>query len=857
MTLLERETAVADLHRYAREAASGDGRCVLVAGEAGVGKSVLVEQLAEEVSEAQWVWGICDGLATPRPLAPLTDLADGLGSHVQRLVAADAERDVLFRAVLNELQRGDHLVVVVVEDLHWADEATLDLLRFLTRRIRTSPVLVIVTFRVDEVSHGSVVGQALGDLARLRWSRRVELGCLSAVAVRELSAESPLDALKLFQLTGGNPFYVCEVLDSGVHEVPRSARDAVLARVGRLTKSAADTIATACLLGRRVDPDLLTRSADGGDDALDELLSTGLLVEDETGLRFRHEIVRLAVEGQLPAHRKRAAHARIFAALDVAALTDDARLAFHAEGAGDQEATLRHAMRAAERASALDSHREATAQYERALRSVARVDTDHATAAELLTRLAQEASLGDRWQAAADADEQAIALWRRLENPGREGQCLGHYAMALKYLCRGAEALAAAEEAVIVLDRRGATADRAAAYSTLATLLMMHNQMAAAVQAAEQALRLGRGVNAHGVVADALNTLGCAAADSDPAWIELVRQALEIALSHQLKPQASRAYHNLCSLLTDQYRFAEADQYYADGLGYCEEHDINTFTQCLRATRTVVFQHCGRWDECVELSERLLAESDTSPLNRIGPHTRIGTVRARRGSDDVWSSLDAAHEAVQGTGQPAYVAPVVLARVEAAWLEGRLDEARTHVSEIVGAPNDLDPWTRGETRVWLRRLGVPAQMPGPVAEPYALQLAGETHAACTSWDDLDCPYAAALVLLDSEHEGDVRAALERFDRLGASAASSLARQRLRELGASVVPVGPRRSTRSDALGLTRRERQVLELIRAGQSNADIARTLVISQKTVEHHVSSMLTKLDVDNRGAAVTAAYG
>lgn len=857
MTLLERGAALADLHRCARDATCGNGRFVLVAGEAGIGKSVLLEQFARELPNARWAWGICDGLATPRPLAPLADLAGGLGPEVQRLVATDAARDVLFRALLHDVQSADPLTVIVFEDVHWVDEATLDMIRFVTRRIRTSPVLVIASLRGDDAPPGSPLGQAIGDLATLRWSRRVELGCLSSEAVRALAADSQVDAVALFHLTGGNPFYISEVLGSGVVEVPRSARDAVLARVARLSKDAADTLATACLLGRRIDPYLLARTTDDDAETMDELLSSGLMVEDGPQLRFRHEIVRRAVEEQLPAHRKRATHTRIHAVLEVAAPADAARLAFHAEGAGELAATLHHATRAAERAADLDSHREATAQYERALRSATAIGSDPAVVADLLARLAREASFGDRWQAAADADERAIALWRRLENAPRESECLGHYSMALKHLCRGAEALEAAQAAVGLLAPLPVSVQQASAYATLATLLLMRNEMDAAVRAAARAERLGRAVGAHGVVADALNTFGCAVASADPGWTQTVRQALELSLSHHLKVQASRAYNNLCSILTDQYRFEEADQYYADGVGYCEEHDVTTFTFCLRTSRTVALQHRGLWGECVALSEQLLAESDTSLLNRIGPHTRIGMVRARRGMGDVWSALDAAHDAVLGTSQPAYVAPVVLARVEAAWLEGRLDKARAHLRSIVDAPNGLDPWTRGETRVWLARLGMDAALDGVLAEPFALQLAGRPHEACAAWDNLDCPYAAALALLDSDDEQDVRAAFERFERLGARAASSLARQRMRQLGARTVPIGPRRSTRTDALGLTRRERQVIELVRIGQSNADIAQTLFISLKTVEHHVSSMLTKLDVNSRWAAVEAAYG
>jgi predicted ATPase len=135
MQLLERELPLAALAAYAQEARQGNGRLVLVAGEAGVGKSALVEQLQYELADARWSWGACDGLFTPRPLGPLFDLADQLDGELLELCRARAPRDEMFAALLRQVSEPGMLNVVVVEDVHWADEATVDLLRFLGRRL--------------------------------------------------------------------------------------------------------------------------------------------------------------------------------------------------------------------------------------------------------------------------------------------------------------------------------------------------------------------------------------------------------------------------------------------------------------------------------------------------------------------------------------------------------------------------------------------------------------------------------------------------------------------------------------------------------------------------------------------------
>jgi DNA-binding CsgD family transcriptional regulator/tetratricopeptide (TPR) repeat protein len=854
MALLERDRPLADLRSHADDARSGEGRLVLLAGEAGVGKSVLVESFQDELPDAEWAWGGCDGLSTPPPLAPLFDLAATLGGRLAELTRGPAERDELFRALLQQVTaHDDGLMVVVVEDLHWADEATLDLLRFLARRIRTANVLLVATYRDDALATSAPLQLALGELATLRWARRLSLEPLSPDAVRTLAEGSTLDAQDVYELTGGNPFYVTEMIMAGDRGVPLSARDAVLARAGLLSEEASRVLMTASLVGSRIEPAVLTQATGGTADALDDLVDSGLLVADGHALRFRHEIARLAVEQQIPPHRRRAIHAAVLAALSEVDRVDEARLAFHAEGAGDRTAVLRHSWRAAQRAAELGSHREATAQYERALRSV--TDADPATTAALLTGLSQEASLGDGWQTAADADERALVLWSELGDRRQQGQTLGRYSMALKNLCRGGEALVAAEEAVRLLEPTGASIELATAVSTLATVMMMRNERDAAVELARRAQQLGREIGAIDVIADALNTEGCSVLTSDPRWTEPLRRALELALSHNLQAQAGRAYNNLYSALTDQFRFEEAEEYFAAGVAYSDEHDLATYTYCLRSSRTTMLQHVGRWDEAVTMSTQLLEESTTSPLNRISPYTRVGSIAARRGQPDAWEFLDAAMDAVGGTGQPQCIVPVRVARVEAYWLEDRHDDALLELELGRADSLDLDPWTRGLLEIWSLRLGSDRASEGSVAPPHRLQQDGHHVEAARAWERIGCRFEAAMALLDAGDEDAVREALGIFYDLGALAAARIARGRLRSLGAQSIPSGPRRATRADPLGLTTREREVLELISERHTNAEIAQRLFISPKTVDHHVSSVLAKLGAENREGAAAAA--
>jgi DNA-binding CsgD family transcriptional regulator/tetratricopeptide (TPR) repeat protein len=856
MQLLEREPSLASLATYAREARRGDGRLVLVAGEAGVGKSALVEQLQNDLADARWSWGACDGLFIPRPLGPLFDLAAQLGGELEELCRAHAPgaaREDLFGALLRQVSDPQALDVVVIEDVHWADEATVDLLRFLGRRLRDAPVLLVATYRDEDLAEGDPLRAALGEIARQRTTRRVELAPLSADAVRILAGPSGLDAAELYRLTGGNPFYVTEVIQAGMTEVPAAARDAVLARAVRLRGESREVLDVAALIGTRSDLPLIESVTACPPPAMDEVLASGLLAGDGRWLRFRHEIARLAVAQAIPAHRGGALHARILAALESAGCEDHARMAFHAEGAGDGAAVFRYASSAARQAAELASHREAAAQYGRALRFAE--GAEPTTMAGLYDGLARELGLLDRWQDAVDAGERALALWRQVGDRLGESATLRHLSHTMWRLCRGAEANVAAEAAVAIIEPLGPGADLAEAYARLAADRMEDGQHDTAIGLARRAQALAESFGLPEVLSDALDTEACATANKGGDWSALMKQALEIAVSGRLQAQAGRAYANMHAMYSGQRRFDEAERCFAEGIAYCDEHDIGTYGTCLRGERTSVLEKKGRWEEAAALCVELLTGSGASPVNRINALMSLGKIRARRGVAGAREPLDEAAAAADGTGEPQWIVLARLARAEANWLAGRPDSAArdAKAADDLCAPGDA--WQRGEVAVWLRRTGSRRPPRGDLAEPYRLQMAGEWEEASRLWTGLGCPYEAALALHDSGEETALRQALKMFHDLGAMAAAQITRQQMRSLGIRSIPAGPRTATRTDPLGLTRREREVLDLICAGHTNAEIAAKLFISPKTVDHHVSAVLAKLDAPTREVAAAHA--
>src|SRR5262245_9466892 len=851
--LLERDTQLAALAEYAGEARRGDGRLVLSAGEAGVGKSALVEQLERGLPEATWYWGACDGLFTPRPLGPLFDIASKLGGELLELCRADAPREELFSALLRQVSAPGELHVLVVEDIHWADEATIDLLRFLGRRLRDIPVLLLATDRDEGLRATDPLQIALGDLVIPQSVRRIGLPPLTPGAVAVLADGSGLDPAALYRLTGGNPFYVSQAVQAGMGEVPESARDAVLARAGRLGSDARGVLDAAALIGTRIELALLDSVTGGAAPAIDELLASGLLTVDGMALQFRHEIARLAVEGAVGAHRCSAIHARILAALQALGCDDDAQMAFHAEAAGDGPAALRYASAAARRAAALASHREAAAQFELALRFAD--PADPATVAGLYDGFAYEASLLDRWQETADARMRALTLWREVGDRLREGDTLRWIAASLCSLSRGDAGIAAARDAIALLEPLGRTAELAWAYATLASMWMMRGVNQDAIELARRAQAIAWPLGLTRLLSNALNTEACAVHATGGEWADALRQSLDIALTGRHEAEVARAYVNLHACYVADRDWATAERYFTPGIAYCGEHDITSYSMYLHSERTSVLERTGRWDEAVALCRELLHQGGPSPSLRLCPLHRLGTILARRGEPGAWECLDEGIGYADGSGEPQSIVPLRLARAEAFWLEGKLPEARREAELADAVAGGCDSWEQGAVAVWLRRTGSARPPRGDLALPYQLQIDGDRAGAARLWTELGCPYEAALALLGSADEASLRQALWTFIDLGASATVRFTRQKMRRLAIRSIPAGPRTATRKHPLGLTRREREVLELICARHTNAEIAQKLFISVKTVDHHVSAVLAKLGAPTRRAAATRA--
>jgi DNA-binding CsgD family transcriptional regulator/tetratricopeptide (TPR) repeat protein len=847
--LLEREDVLGPLTEYAAEARSGAARVVLLGGEAGVGKTSLLGELRRRLPDARWLWGACDGSFTPRPLGPVTDVAAQVGGALARACAEDGPRDRIFRALLDDLSGYDGLTVLCIEDAHWADEATLDLLHFLAPRLREASVLLLATYRDDGLATDHPLRITLGEFATDRAARRVHLAPLSRAAVAELALGAGVEADELFTLTGGNPFLVSEVVESGTAEVPPSVREAVLARVARLSPEARRVIEAAALIGSRIEPSVLTAVAAVDAAVVDECLTVGALISEATHFRFRHEIARVALEQALPVHRRVELHRRILDVLFAAGLREDARLAHHAEGAGDGAAVLQFAPRAAEQAAELGAHREAAAQYERALRFA--YAADPTVRAQLYDALAIIDSLIDRWEQAAENGEQALAQWRQLGNQVRVGDALRRLSTANWRLCRGEESQRLLAEAMAVLEPLPLTNELAWVYAFRAAQLMGTDDDEA-LRVTRRVLALASELGDDALTVYSLNTQACLAANiGTEDYAPLFRRSIELGLKVGYAEGVGRGYSNLHTCLASEYRLAEAERVFHEANAVCDEEELGTYMHCLRGGQAEVLDRIGRWDEAEEITAKELSRPDLSLVSRISPLLARGIIHARRGQSDGQRLLDEAEDLAVSDGSSGIAGEVGLARIEAAWLARDEAGMRVEAERLAGIIATTDSWTHGSIGVWLRRCGFPAPDVGDVTPPYLLMFAGQHRAAADEWLRLNCPYYAGLALVDSDQRDDLLEALRLFDGLGATATVAMAQARMRDLGMSAIPRGVRAGTRSNRFGLTRREQEVLDLVCENLTNAEIADRLFISEKTVDSHVSAVLMKLGVNSRRKA------
>jgi DNA-binding CsgD family transcriptional regulator len=988
--LVGRDAEVARLRAAIERAAAGQPATVLVAGEAGIGKTRLVSEAAGcatglgVVALAGGCLDVGEGVLAYAPVVEaLRPLARILGAAELERVLGDARDELtllvpelgprnpagpggplapsqLFELLLGMLHRMAErtAVLLVVEDLHWADQSTRDLLGFLVRNLRAGVALVL-TCRSDELRPGHPLRPFLAELNRGGRAERLELGRLGGRELAELVAgilgEAPAPGLdrEILARSEGNPFFAEELLAARREgtRLPPALRDLLLARVDALPEPAQRVLAAAAVAGSRVDHELLAAAA-GLDDGqlvplLREAVARHLLAVDEAsgGYVFRHALVQEAVYGELLPAQRAPLHAAYARALDRRIGRRDAgagtsaggtavelaQLAYHWQGAGDQGQALPALVRAGRAAELAAAPAEALEHYQRALElwdqapgATASSPLDHVT---VLHRAAEAADLAGRRELAVALGTRGLGQIDAAAEPLRAGVLLERLGRYHWRALDSSAALAAIERAVATVPAEPPTRERARVLAAHGRLLMLMGRQSQAMARCQEAVAVARQVGARAEEGHALTVLGTSlgALGHIEAGIAHMEQAREIASEFGEVAELVRAHMNLATVLAVSGRCADAAGVYLAGLDVARRLGaFGSYGPRLLPYAATALLSLGRREEAGQLLAGAFELDLASPAERFRPLIARGNLRLWDG-DLAAAQADFRQVLAESPALDLARAAEVLSYVaEVALWDGCLPDGRTAVAdglaalagaeepywtiqlcrnglaiEAAAAEQDRGRRPGGEYQAvreraagLLDRIRSASSAPDVVLTPVlaANILMAEAEwsrvdgpsdprrwaNSAAAWEDLGYPWPSAYarwrqaeaLLSARAPRAAARAALTQAWTLASTHGAALlvteiqalarrARIELPPPGQAAAGQDDQPGRRAgDELGLTSRERDVLGLLAEGRTDRQIAEALFISPRTVAMHVSSVLTKLGVPNRGGAAAVAH-
>jgi DNA-binding CsgD family transcriptional regulator/tetratricopeptide (TPR) repeat protein len=849
MELLERDGPLATLARAREAAARGDGRVVFVTGEPGIGKTSLVGRFVRDLgSEARVLLGTCDDLSIPRPLGPIHDLVGCVSAPLEHALAAGATTHDIQALLLAELELPPRPTVLVVEDVHWADDATLDVLTVLGRRIASLPALLVLTFRGGEAPPGHPLYRTVGAI-RAEDSDVVELAPLSKRAVASLAGDC---ADAVYAAAGGNPFYVTELLACrDAEEAPASVANAVLGRAFRLEPPARRLVELVSVVPNRVRTSLLDAVMPNWAIAAEDPERRQLLEIDTTHVRFRHELARNAIRSSIPIAVRRRLHAEILEAL-LAADADPADIVHHAEAAGAEDVVADYALVAARRASALESNRQAYSHYRRAADFLERRPLPEQAA--LLEELAIAAYYANRLDRAFPAIEGAIRVNAELGDAKAVGRCTRVLARFHWFAGDGVPARAKADEAIAILEPLGETVELARAYSTVSQLVMLAQDPERAIVLGERALELATRLGDESTRAHALVNIGTSRLQLDPSDTAMLVEAYAAADAVGDSDECTRALANLAFTLMYWVQPQAALRFAEQGIAYAQEHEVHNLASYVETTAAWLRLRAGDWDEAERVA---LRESERGfAVPQLVANTVLAELALRRGDPDAAERLADLATQADRAGDLQRRAPVLELEIERALLIGAPlpTELITNVVDEIKAMGRRVGWGAARVAAWAAVAGIELALDEPLPAPHDAMRHRDWRAAAAAFGEVGWKYDRALLLSLLDDEASLGEAIEIARELGAVPLTKRVARRLRARGLRVPP-GPREATRAHPAGLTARQVEVLALLVDGLTNAEIAQRLVVSPRTAEHHVAAVLTKLGATTRREAARRA--
>jgi len=822
------------------------GSVVLVRGEAGVGKSALVREIsARHAAQCQVLTGWCDDLTTPEPLGPFWDVAHESASIAESLLSGDRQR--LWQDTMGLLSGPERPTILVIEDTHWADEATLDTIKYLGRRIARTNGLLVLTYRDGEVDADHPLRRVIGELPSEHLVR-IRLDCLAPDDVASLVAGTDLALPEVLELTGGNPLFVTELVAGGGTEVPASIQDAVLARASKLSPAARYLLNLTSVIPGVGDRGLVESIAGTSLRAASECVRQGLLRTEDGTIMFHHELTRQAVQASLTDAERLTLNRRVLNAL----VGEDcwAQLVHHAVEARDDAAIASFAPRAARAAMAIASHREAVAHFRTLGPRLEAVPVSERTNVVEDWARSEAAVVSDR---AVEVTRRAIDLRRSEGDDVALAPVLTFAGRVYQTAGRPDEAQAAISEAIRLLESRARSAELGAALLAQAWLhIGRGDDDPLAVRLLDRAIELAGAFDDEPTLINALVLKGAVGIDADGCLqTELAGEALRRAQAAGLHDEEAYALTILSAAAADERDIERASDLAQRARNTAVRHELRYRELRALAQHSEILLWQGRWAAAEDLAVEALGLQAEWPLAvRV-----LATIQMRRGRNDAVALLERTWSAAVATDELHHVDPAAAAIAEHLWLTGSRDDAPVaRVRDgFERGMRSASPWPSAVLVFWMWKLGIGDATPVARPEFYNPIMEGAWEKAAEFWRARGAPYDRALALIHGDATAQVEA-LDIFETLGADAAADRLRRELRDAGVR-PPRGRARATRQNEAGLTARQSEVLALLAEGLSNPEIADRLFISLRTAENHVSAVLMKLGASTRSAAVEEA--
>ena len=854
MELVERDNFLSMMQKTFDETITGEGHCILISGEAGIGKTSLVRAFCNEKKEdCQIYFGACDALFTPRPLSPIYDIA----LQINHKSWDTDDRSMLFTGIFRELEIQKKALLIIVEDIHWADEATFDFLKFFIRRITQLHCLLLITYRDSEIHSSHPLRTVLGQLPP-DFFTRLQLSPLSRGAVETMAAAKGYKGKDVYSISGGNPFYVNEILASYSTGVPDNIKDSILSVYNRQNEKTKQVWQILSVIPSGLEVKYLEKLEPYYSEAIENSLDTKILIMNEGLISFKHELYRRTIETSLSPHVRRDINKRM---LDVLVENSDQsremeRIIHHAKNASENEIVVKYAPLAAKQASSVGAHLEAAKLYLTAIEYYREKDKN--TLIDFYKAYAYECYLTNQLKEGIIHIGKAINFLELKNDLVGMSTCLHLLSWLWWFDGNGKKAEDAARKNIELLVNQPLSAIAAMAFAHMGRLKMLSDETEECLHWSEKAMAMAKELANEEIICYTLNSIGTMYAKNIPTrkkGLELLQQSMDIAVKINHEEYIGHAYANLSANAVRMKDYVNAQKILDAATQFLEERDIDLGTKYLLAYGTRLALETGNWAKANSIVSNFINNDDLPPIGKIGVLIVAGTIRMRRGEANALPLLLEAMDKALNTGEPQRLAPAMTALLEYEWITGQRIIEKTVLDDVINMIEQRgNIYENSAFAFWLFKARKQKLLLNEVYEGYLIASTAMALKASALWKQLGCPYEQALTLFEGSDDNK-KAAVGIIQKLGADAIYEKMKLEMKSSGIKSIPRGIRKSTKSNPANLTEREVGVIQLLKDGLQNKEIAAKLFISPKTVDHHISSIFQKLDVNSRTKAVQEA--